>query len=178
MSFKFQVSGLKFAAVVTAYCLLLTLFTACPKTKVDQNVAFARDVAGAVKAGCDAAIKKDASKWRARCDTAVADANKLIDAFASSDATNIATLVRGVLPVFTDLATEFTHNDVILGLMAGGQIALNFFINHYVSEPPAVAGGPKAGKARAAMKSDDNDAVDNFRALPQFGCRLKPEKCQ
>jgi hypothetical protein len=147
------------------------------RTKVDQNVAFARDVAGAVKAGCQAAIKKDSSKWRARCDTAVTDANKLIDAFASSDSTSIATLVRDVLPTFTDLATEFTNNDVVLGLMAGGQIALNFFINHFLD----TASASKAGKARtaaAAAESGELGAVDRFRALPQFGCRLKPERCK
>jgi hypothetical protein len=181
-------------AMLALLCAGVMTFTACPKSQVDQNVAFARDVAGAVKAGCDVAIKKDSSKWKTRCETAVNDGNKLIDAFAAGDSTSVATLIRSVLPTFTDLVTEFSSNEVVLGLLAVGQIALNFFINHFLSTP--VAGKTAKGARTAAAvrygfsfsyeKLEDNSnrrrlgalnyllsAFSNGSAIPQNGAQWR-----
>jgi hypothetical protein len=163
-------------AVLAILCAGVLTFTACPKTQVDQNVAFARDVA---------ALSKPAARLRLRKTLrSGARAARLASMMPISSSMRLPRVMPRTSRRWFAMCCRRSPtwrpssrgNDVVLGLMAGGQIALNFFINHFLDTGSA----SKAGKARtaaAAAESGELGAVDRFRALPQFGCRLKPERC-
>lgn len=148
-------------------------FKGCSQSEKDQNVAFARDIAGAFSAGCPV-VSKIKPSLGARCTQGAAISARLIDAFAASNQTEIAALVGELLPAFSDVVDGFSNNENVLGYFALGQIGLNFFVNHFLS-----AQTPRSmRRAGSAASSDAIDEVQRFKALPQFGCRLKPERCK
>src|SRR3954467_69526 len=126
-------------ALVT--CLML-ITTACPKTEKDRNVAFARDLVGGMEAAGPIIATKSAELAQ-RWTTATTSARQLINAIDSSDATTAATLVRDILPVFSEVVRQFGDNQNLQIALALGQIALNFFVNHYLA-PAKVAAGASA----------------------------------
>lgn len=138
--------------------------TACPKEDKDRNVAFAKDLSGALKLAAPIIAQKK-PQLAAKMTQAINAADRLIDAIDRSDKTTAASLINEILPIFTEVAREFTNDTNILLALALGQIALNFFVNHYLK---TVAGG--------ALKFDRT--VEEFKALPQFGCQLRPEYCR
>jgi hypothetical protein len=188
MLFKSQISNLKFAATILAIVALLVAtsgFKACSQSEKDRNVAFAKDILASCKAAAPIIAKKS-PQFVAVWSVVIDDAGKLVDAAAASDATTMGALVRSMLPAVTDVIGSLSNDEGFQSAFALAQIGLNFFLDHFM--PPATAAGqagqgaaPAAGKSRAAataISDGDADVAARFRALPQFGCRLHPEKCQ
>lgn len=156
---------------LTAICSLLLATAAfvpqCNQSEKDRNIAFAKDVSGAFRTAADIVAKDHpdaAAKMRQGADLS----DKLILALQGTDANSIAAIVRDILPIFTDVAKEFSNNRNVLLALALGQIGLNFFVNHYLQST-----GPNS-----AMPGDASGTLEQFMSLPQFGCQLKPEKCK
>ncbi len=186
MRFKSQISNLKAIVTIVAIGALLVAtsgFKACSQSEKDRNVAFAKDILAACKAAAPIIARKS-PQFVTRWNLAIDDAAKLVDAAAASDADTMAALVRSMLPTVTDVIGSLSNDEGFQSAFALAQIGLNFFVDHFL--PPATAAGqagqPRmapAGKSRAAATANsDVDAAARFRALPQFGCRLHPEKCQ
>jgi hypothetical protein len=140
-------------------------FKGCPKTEKDRNVAFARDLVGAFEMVGPIIAKKKPS-LEAKWNTATQSARKLVDAIDASNQTEIVTLLRDILPIVTEVVTAFKGDDKFEWAFALGQIALNFFVNHWLPQGAGVIASP------------DAEIVGSYLALPQFGCRLKPERCK
>jgi hypothetical protein len=162
--------------MVALSALLLTTagFKGCSQSEKQRNVAFARDIVGAFDlAGPIIARKKPslAANWTKGTE----NARKLADAIAASDQTEIVRLLRDILPIVTEVVTAFKGDDGFEFAFALGQIGLNFFVNHYL---PAGGSVTSAKRGVASAVNTDSAIVEEYRALPQFGCRLKPERCQ
>lgn len=149
------------SALFALFCLLIVT-TACPKSEKDKGVAFARDLVGAMEAAAPIIAQKSAelaAKWT----TATNSARQLINAIDASDSVTAAALVRDILPVFTEVVRQFSNDQNLLIALALGQIALNYFINHFTSK---------------AVTALNDPVVTAYRSLPQFGCQLRPERCK
>lgn len=150
-------------------CLILCTagFKACPKSEKDSAVAFARDLNGAFIAAGPLVAQKSAELGR-QWVIATGLTAQVIDAIATSDSTQVARLIQDILPVFNEVVRAFSNDPNVLLALALGQIALNFFVNHYVT---------KSNKARMAVSPATLKAIDEFKAQRQFGCELRPERC-
>ncbi len=188
MFLKSQSSSFTFIVTIVAIGALLVAtsgFKACPQSEKDRNIAFAKDILASCKAAAPI-IERKSPQFVASWNVVVDDAGKLVDAAAASDATTMAALVRSMLPTVTDVIGSLSSDEGFQNAFALAQIGLNFFLNHFL--PPATAAGQAgqsrvapAGKSRAAATAiNDGDAgvIERFRATPQFGCRLHPEKCK
>jgi hypothetical protein len=185
-----QISNARLAVTIVAIVALLVAtsgFKACSQTEKDRNVAFAKDILASCKAAAPIIARKSpqfVAVWSVVTD----DAGKLVDAAAASDATTMGALVRSMLPTVTDVIGSLSSDESFQSAFALAQIGLNFFLDHVL--PPAAtpvgqagqpSAAPAAGKSRSAATAiSDGDAgiVERYRALPQFGCRLHPERCQ
>jgi len=155
-------------AAIGSLLILTAGFKACPKSERDRNVAYARDISGAFRSAADLVAASNpgaAAKMRRGADIS----DRLATAFANSDSDSIAGLIKDILPIFTEVAREFSNNRTVLLALALGQIALNFFVNHFLQTAQL------KGKVSAAAAGPE---VVEFLALPQFGCELKPERCR
>lgn len=156
-------------ALAVVICLTLCL-TGCPQSSRDRDAAYARDVAGAFRAAAPLVAPLNAG-LAAQMTKAADNADLLAQAFASSNKDQVVALIAEVLPVFTQVAETYSQNQTILTALALGQIALNFIVDHYLSHVSL------ALKARTRAGGAEQDVIDRFRALPQFGCQMRPEKC-
>lgn len=161
----------KLTVLTTIACLILCTagFDSCGKNDKEQAISFARDLAGAIRVAAPIVAQKS-PQLAQRMNQAANSADKIVTAIEASNTTEVATLVRDILPVFTEVAREFSNNQNVLIGLALGQIALNFFVNHYVKEPKVAAG------TAGAVAIDSS--IQEFKALPQFGCQIRPEKCK
>lgn len=152
-------------------------FKGCSQSEKDRNVAFARDIAGAFGAACPLVAKR-LPALKGRCEQAKTDAEALIGAVAASDQASIIGLLHSVLPAFSEIVIQSNGDDSLLDGLALAQIGLNFFVNHFLSGAVALEGRASRQAGSAAPADDDpGTVIRRFKALPQFGCRLKPEKC-
>jgi hypothetical protein len=149
----------------TIACMILCTagFDSCSKDKKQQGIAFARDLAGSIRVAAPIVAQKNPELAR-RMEQAANSADRIVTAIEASNSTEIAALVRDILPIFTEVARQFSDNQNVLIGLALGQIALNFFVNHYV----------KSGGVAASVAPE----IENFKALPQFGCQYRPDRCK
>lgn len=149
----------------TLLCLIVvtSAFRGCGGDEKRRNIAFARDIAGGLRAAA-AIVEPRNAPLAGRMRQAANTSDTIVEAIEAGDTSNVAELIRTILPVFNDVVREFSNNENVLIALALAQIALNFFLNHYRAEPSVMAGAV--------------DVIGEFKAQPQFGCRLRPEKCK
>lgn len=159
-------------AAIGSLLVCMAFMPACPKSEKDRNLAFARDISGSFRA-VSSLILLSHPALAEKLQRAADRADHLISAIEASNGTEIAAIVRDILPVFTDIAKQFRGSQNVLLALALGQIALNFFVNHFLS-----TASQRASKVGIAADRETIDSIQEFKALPQFGCQLKPEKCK
>lgn len=157
-------AALVFVAI-SSLLLGVTFTTGCPKKEIDKNVAFAQDLVGSFEAASPLIHSKSEAAGK-RWDEGTSIARKILTAAQASDSTRFAGLLKDLLPIFTDTVKQFSNDQNILLALALAQIALNFYTNHYMPV------------AKMAASKDDMKAIHDFRALPQFGCQLRPDRCK
>lgn len=161
----------RFRTAITLSCIACLIlctagFKACPKSEKDKAVAYARDINAGFIAAAPIIAKKSAglaAKWI----TATQKTAQMIDAVAASNATEVTALLRDIMPVFNEVVTSLWANTDVQIALAFAQIGLNFFVNHFLTAAKSLIGDPVI-----------QEIIERFKALPQFGCQLHPERCR
>jgi hypothetical protein len=155
----------RLTAVLLA-CALLT-FTACP-----SKVTLLSSATDVLQSLTDAQplINQLLPKASGKITNAITIATKMKDAIAKSDADSAAAYLSDLIPVFQSIV----NNDLpglpvatqteILVVLAVGNIALHFLLNHLQSNLPVVASALPTAKQRA---------LDSFASEAVWGNRYK-----
>lgn len=161
-----QLNPLLVFVAISSLLLAVTFTTGCPKKEIDKNIAFAQDLVGSFEVASPLIHSKSEAAGK-RWDEGTTIARKVLAAARASASASFAGLLKDLLPIFTDTVRQFSNDQNILLALALGQIALNFYVNHYLTATAKMAASP-----------NDLKTIHDFRALPQFGCQLKPERCK
>lgn len=155
-------------------CALLVFTTAgfqgCDsKPDKAQFLAYAKDINNAfVQFG--PIIAQDKPSLKAKWDIGTGITEKVIAAVEASNKTEVIGLIADLIPLVNEVAAEFTNNRTALIILAGANIGLHAFVNHY--KPDKVSSGSK----RAAQS--DPLVIEEFRSKPAWGCTYLPERCK
>lgn len=143
-----------------------------PPTPAEQKaeyIAYARDVANSLESVAKI-VKPQKPKVAAALDSAIKNANRVIDAIERDAPGEVKQLLAEIMPVVTDLYSEYGNNQNVLIGLAAADIALHFFANHFVTV--------KAGAAAAPRTLDRYDQkILQFKQQPARGCQIDPQRC-
>lgn len=154
-------------ALLLCSALLLTTtgFDSCerkgtPDEQKAEFISYAKDIHQAfVAAGpLIAQLKPNLkSKW----DKGTVIAGHIITAVEATNETEVSKLLVELIPIFTEVAAEFTDNTKVLVVLLLADIGLRFFANHYKVTSEVSGRSASAGGAR----------VRAFANRPKWRCR-------
>lgn len=160
-------------------CALLVFttagFDACDeKPSKEKFLAYAKDINHAfITFG--PIIAQDRPALKAKWDIGTGITERVIAAVEASDKTEVVALIADLIPLVNEVAAEFTNNRTALIILAGADIGLHFFVNHYSRDEVAKASSKK-GSSRVA--TSDPMVIEEFRQRRAWGCDYKPERCK
>ena len=136
-----------------------------PEQEKAEFTAYAKDIRASVVAASPLILQLKpqlADRWN----RAVSISGEMISAVEHSDKTTAAALVVELVPIFTAVIDEFTDNQKVLIALALGNIALQFFANHYLNEVTDTA--PSRSAAAGNVK---RAKVAAFASRKKWRCR-------
>jgi hypothetical protein len=92
----------------------------------------------------------------------------------------VVALVAELIPIVNEVVAEFTNNRNALIILAGADIGLHFFVNHYKPDASEVANGATGPKRSSAAHTapSTSETLEQFKQQPAWGCGYFPEKCK
>lgn len=156
-------TALALSAVLLLTCTAFDCEKKTPEEQKAQFIAYAKDIRNSVIAASPL-IAKLKPQLVPAWNRAIDISGQMISAVEHSDKVTVSALLVELVPIFTDVIDQFTDNQNVLIALALGNIALSFFVNHYLSES-ASSGGPKRASTRGENK------VVEFARRPRWKCR-------
>lgn len=135
-----------------------------PDQKKAEFVAYAKDINTAfISAGpLIAQLKPELKpKW----DKGTRIAGQVLVAVEAVNETEVTRLIIELIPIFTEVAAEFTDNTRVLVILALADIGLRVFANHYRPDSSVSSGRPSAAGNVTAAK------MRAFKNRPKWRCR-------